>query len=262
MGSWCDQDEVLARFRSWLDRTQAECDSLDEESLGECESETPVGLYQFVEQLTALRHDVKLMTKAARAQEEGTEAFRLSLQAAIEQFRAVEPREDEAAHKAAKPLVEAVIDVHESLLRCRGVIVQAKSRLLDELHAELHEAQQRLDALFQTQAWWRRLLCRPWHEAARGLYSGRAVESTRTIFDSLLEGYDLVEKRLSRFMAEQTIARIRCQGEQADPKRMTVMEVVTDPSRCPGTVVEEIRPGYCWNGRVLRFAEVKAVGKQ
>ena len=43
---------------------------------------------------------------------------------------------------------------------------------------------------------------------------------------------------------------------------MTVVEVVRDPSRRPGTVVEEVRPGYCWDGRVLRFAEVKAVGER
>jgi molecular chaperone GrpE len=48
----------------------------------------------------------------------------------------------------------------------------------------------------------------------------------------------------------------------ADPHCMTVVEVVSDPSRRPGTVVEEVRPGYHWDGTVFRFAEVKAVGER
>ncbi len=39
---------------------------------------------------------------------------------------------------------------------------------------------------------------------------------------------------------------------------MTVVEVVEDPDRPPGHVVEEIRRGYTWQGRLLRYAEVRA----
>ena len=45
----------------------------------------------------------------------------------------------------------------------------------------------------------------------------------------------------------------------ADPNLMTVVEVVNDPRRPPGLVIEEVRPGYCWKDKVLRFAEVRAV---
>ena len=40
---------------------------------------------------------------------------------------------------------------------------------------------------------------------------------------------------------------------------MTVVEVVDDPLRPPGLVVEEMRPGYYWKDKVIRFAEVRAV---
>ncbi len=43
---------------------------------------------------------------------------------------------------------------------------------------------------------------------------------------------------------------------------MTVVEVVEiadAAGHAPGTVIEELRPGYRWNGRVVRFAEVRAV---
>ena len=39
---------------------------------------------------------------------------------------------------------------------------------------------------------------------------------------------------------------------------MIVIEVVEDPDRPPGTVVKELRSGYTWKGRLLRYAEVQA----
>ena len=262
MDNWPDQEKVLTRFGDWLEKTRSECESLDDDAADVQRPLEPIGLYQLIEQFTALRHDVKLLTKAGRGTEERNEATLLSLQAAIEQFRAVERKEDEAADKAARPLVEALVDLDESLARCREVIERAKHRFLGALGAELEESRRRLDELFRTQPWWRRFLCRPWHEAARGLYSGGALDTYRGIFDSLLEGYDLIENRLQRTMQERSIVRMQCLGEPADPNRMTVLEVVSDPSRRPQTVIEEVRPGYCWEGRVLRFAEVKAVGEQ
>ena len=262
MDNWPDHEEILTRCQDWLRQTRSECDSLDEHASAEEGPDEPVGLYQLVEQLTALRHDMKLLAKATRGTEERNEATLLSLQAAIEQFRGVESKEEEAADKAARPLAEALVELDESLVRCRSVIEQAKHRILEDVNAELKEGRDRLDELFRTQPWWRRLLCRPWHNAARELYSGHVTDTCRNLFDSLLEGYDLIGNRLRRTMEQRSIVRVQCLGEQADPNRMTVVEVVSDPTRRPGTVIEEVRPGYCWDGRVLRFAEVKAVGAQ
>ena len=39
---------------------------------------------------------------------------------------------------------------------------------------------------------------------------------------------------------------------------MTVVEVVQANGHVPGTVVDEIRPGYLWNDKVVRYAEVRA----
>jgi molecular chaperone GrpE (heat shock protein) len=262
MNNWPDHEQILSRYRDWLDQTQAECDLLDGQSADDETSVEPIGLYQLAELLTALRHDVKLMTKASRGVEERNEATLLSMNAAIEQFRAVAPQEDEAAQKAARPLVEAIVGLDESLVRGRRVIEQARQRVLEEWNTELGEVRDRLDELYRTQPWWRRAIIRPWHRATRDVYSGRSLETGRNIFDSLLEGYNLIQNRLRRAMQEQLIVRMECIGEMADPHCMTVVEVVADPSRRAGTVVEEVRPGYHWAGTVLRFAEVKAVGER
>jgi len=262
MDNWPDHEEMLTRFRGWLDQTRSECETLDEPVPEDELPSDPVGLYQLVEQFTALRHDVKLLTKAARGTEERNEATLLSLQAAIEQLRTIESKEEDAAEKLARPMVEALIELDESLVRGRGVIEQARQRVQEEFSAELSEVRDRLDRLYRTQPWWRRRLCRPWHEATRDVYSGRTLDVQRGIFDALLEGYDLIQNRLRRTMKQTSIVRMQCLDKPADPNRMTVVEVVSDPSRRAGTVVEEIRPGYCWDGRVFRFAEVKAVGER
>ena len=74
-----------------------------------------------------------------------------------------------------------------------------------------------------------------------------------------LEGYRLIQKRLRRALASEQVGHIPCEGKPVDPELMTVIEVVDEPHDRPGTVVKELRRGYTWRGRVIRFAEVQAV---
>jgi molecular chaperone GrpE len=258
--TWPDTEEVLARFRSWLDEAHEQALALgDDPPMARGQSETPaVGMLQLVEQFTALRHELKLQTKSARSLEERSEETLNAMHAAIEQFRSVQANESQAGQHAAKPLAEALVDLDEALLRGRKVIETARSRILVETTAELQKLRDQLDELFRTQSWWRRRLCRPWHEAAKDLYCQRTTELHRGILNSLLEGYELIQNRLRRTLDEQAILRIQCVGQPVDPNSMTVIEVINDPRRPPGVVVEEVRPGYYWKGKVLRFAEVRA----
>lgn len=266
MNDWPDTEQLLDRFRHWLDETRAEAESAevgsrDGEGPGEPLAAEPVGLYQQVEQIAALRHEVKLLTKASRGSEERHEATLLAMQAAIEQFRSVEFGEGEAAQAAARPLVEGLADLDESLQRGRRVIENARRQWLEETSGELAAARDRFEALYRAQAWWRRALCRPWHAALKDIYAPRAADAQRGVFDALLEGYDLIQKRLARVLDQHEIIRMQCIGRQVDPNSMTVLETVRDPARPAGLVVEEVRLGYYWKTEILRFAEVKAIGK-
>ena len=256
-----DNEQVLQQFRQWLDETRTEVASFDDEGIAENQSETPpVGLYQLTEQLTALRHEVKLLTKAARSGEERTEATLVSLNAAIEQFRSVDAKESDVEQKTGRPFVEALIDLDESLIRGERVIKTARQRILHDAHEELKDLRQRLDSLYQAQSWWRRALCRPWQQATKDIYAGRTLDTQRKIFDSLIEGYDLIQSRLQRTLHDQRILRVECVGKAFDPHRMSAVETISDLSQSPGIVIEEVRPGYVWQGKVIRFAEVKVVG--
>ena len=77
------------------------------------------------------------------------------------------------------------------------------------------------------------------------------------LVDALLEGYGLIQARLRRAMDTEQILRIACIGQPIDPERMTVIEVVDSDEFAAGFVVDEVRRGYTWRDRVLRFAEVR-----
>ncbi|MFV1967654.1 MAG: nucleotide exchange factor GrpE [Pirellulaceae bacterium] len=260
--NWPDTEHVIARFRHWLDEAREDAVALDDEGSPDEVAAEAVGLYQFVEQLTSLRHEVKLLTKAARNVEERNEATLLSMQAGIEQFRSVQAKESQAADQAARPFVAGLTDLDEVLRRGRRAIEHARQRVLKDANTHVKEYRQRFEDLYRSQPWWRRVLCRPWHAAIRDIYGEHTLDAHRNIFDSLLEGYDLIQTRLQRTLDEQTIIRMQCVGRQVDPNSMTVIDTINDPSRPPGLVVEEVRPGYYWKTKVFRFAEVKAVGER
>ena len=258
MNDSLDNEALLGRFRQWLEETRREADALpkDAEVLAEQAEARPVGLLQLVEEFTALRHEVKLQTKSSRGVAERTEQALAAMQHAIELFRSVEAKEKEAEQQAAKPLVESLMELDEALGRGRAVIDTARRRLLEDLTGHIQE---QLDDLLLRLPAWRRWLCRSWCRQTKEILVQRVALTYRDIFDSLIEGYDLILGRFHRAMKKAELYRIDCVGRSVDPNLMTVVEVVDDPLRPPGLVVDQIRPGYYWKDKVIRFAEVRAV---
>ena len=258
MNGWPDNETLLGQFRQWLQETRAEADALPdaEEILAEASASRPVGLRQLIEEFTALRHEVKLGTKSARGLAEKTEQVLAATQQAMEQLRSVEAKEAEVGRSSAKPLVESLVELDEALGRGRAAIDTARRRILEDLTGHV---QQQLDDLVLRLPPWRRWLCRSWCRRARETLLQRVGLTHREIFDSLVEGYQLILNRLERAMKKAELYRIECVGRPVDPNLMTVVEAVDDPLRPPGLVIEEVRPGYYWKGKVLRFAEVRAV---
>jgi molecular chaperone GrpE (heat shock protein) len=42
-----------------------------------------------------------------------------------------------------------------------------------------------------------------------------------------------------------------------DPELMEVVEAVADSGQSAGEVIEEVRRGYLWHGRIFRYAQVR-----
>lgn len=255
-----DDETLLAWFGQWLREARAEADAVDPE-LGRSlalDTEAPeIGVERLVEEFTALRHEVKLQTKSSRGLQDQAEALLPPLRQAMDQFRAVKSREEQAADASGRPLAEALADLDEALERGRIEIERAQRRLAEDAD----RAAAALERLFHNKGWLIRYFARGYFEQAQALVRDEALDPSRVIFGALLEGYALIQSRLRRGLKAERIERIDCVGLPADPERMTVIELVNAPGHSPGEVVEEVRRGYTWQGRVLRYAEVRAASR-
>jgi molecular chaperone GrpE len=248
-----DDESLLAQLREWLRQTRAESENAD--GVEEPEGTVPrLGLYRLIEEFTALRQEVKLQTKSARGLQEESASLLPAMRQAIETFRSIGPKEEQAAFAAGKPLAEAMADLDEALSRGRIQLAAFEDRIAEDACKFEAEFERQFAAL----PWLRRKLWRKCHEFVRPLIQERRESPTVRYIQALLEGHDLIQSRLRRAMDAEQVRRIECIGAPVDPERMTVIDVVEDPEHTPGHVVEELRPGYTWRGRVLRFAEVRA----
>jgi molecular chaperone GrpE len=250
-----DIEELIGQFRHWLQEARDQAAALDRDATRSDGGPGPeFGLINLVEEFTALRHEVKLQTKSGRGVIEQAETMVAALKQAIEHFRSVEPKEGQAAWAAGKALAEALGDLDEALARGRREIERISRRLGEDSTLALADA---IDDRFRRQSWLRRLLAADFHRQVQNVVHGGAW-LRRDLLDALLEGYGLIQARLARVMASEQVVRIPCEGRPVDPERMIVIEAVEVPGHPPGTVVKELRSGYTWKGRLLRYAEVQA----
>ena len=197
---------------------------------------------------------MKLETKGSRNLNEQVETLLPVIRQAIDQIRSVAPREEQVLQAVARPMAEALADLDEALERGRLEIEKARDRLA----ASAASIEADLDALFKGQPWYRRAWLSAYHQKVRELVGNRARESQAEIFAALLEGYGLIQARLRKALEAGQVSRIDCVGQPVDPSRMTVIEAIDSVDQPPGYVVNEVRRGYTWRGRVLRYAEVRA----
>jgi molecular chaperone GrpE len=258
-------DSILSDFRSWLLEAAAKG--------GTVEAAPPrdrIDLHTLLAQFTALRHEVKLQTKAVRAQQEQNAGTLAALQQAVETLRQPaggptgEGQEPDRAH------LKTLIEIHDALAlalreaqRLREVILPSlepfsaargpvdlpaapfRSSFLARLlgMSESSAVVSLRQALAQEQAW-RDGIC-------------QTVNRARGLLDSLVTGYTMSVQRLERALRQNELEPIPCVGLSFDPERMEALEVVTDTDRPSGEVIDEIRRGYLWRGRVLRPAQVR-----
>jgi molecular chaperone GrpE len=178
----------------------------------------PVDLGTLVEQFTALRHEVHLQTRAARQ--------------ATEALKAVDPASDPT--EPLRPAVAVLIDVADALLVSLHQVERARETaqtLLEGLTARAAEPRGFLG----------RLLGRPPVETPDLAAADRLERLEAGVADGYAVGVEVVPAR----------------GLPFDPEWMEVLEVVNVPDQPSGTVVEEVRHGYVWNGKPLRNALVK-----
>jgi molecular chaperone GrpE len=76
-------------------------------------------------------------------------------------------------------------------------------------------------------------------------------------FDRMLKGVEMVFGELREVLSSEGLVSIEAEGKPFDPERHEAVAAVEQEGAGPGTVVDVIRKGYEFNGRVLRPAMVK-----
>ena len=241
MNDRVDVEDIIDRFREWLDAAR---------SRGRQRRDLRAGL-GYAEQTPRANSGSSISSKNSRpcgtkssSRPRAAAGCRIrpvprfaALERAIEQFRAVEPKEAQAAWTAGKALAEGLADLDEALARGEREIERAREQIADRSPARL-EAE--LDQLHRSRSWIRRRLLRRYHSEVMEIVRHDSV-NRHELFDSFLEGYGLIQKRLRRVMAAEQVERIKCEGLPVDPELMTVIEVVDAPEHPSGTVLKELR---------------------
>jgi molecular chaperone GrpE len=225
-------ETVLAEFRAWL---------LDAGRLPDAVPEAePVDLHTLVAHFTALRHEVNLQTRAVRQQQEqNTETLR-KLEAATGQ--------PAAGDEQLRPLLYALIDVADTQQRAAAELRRVVQTIAGIVEAETREAQR------PPPSFWRRLFGA--ESAREPAISGKYLDRLRETAEAAVAGLDMGVQRIDRAMAKVGLEPIPSVGRPFDPETMEAVEVAAEGGP-PGEVVAELRRGYRFNDRVLRFAQVR-----
>lgn len=229
-------ERVLDDFRHWL-RDVAVPDELPEPVAGP-------DWATILQQWTALRHEVNLQTRASRAQlEQNSQALEQLRQAAQEARRQDSPAAD--ADDRIRPLLKSLLEAHDALTL--GL------REVERLRAGL--ASTEADSV-PTPSFLARLT------GAAALVGELAAARQREAklceqIDAMATGYRMGVQRLERAIRQAGLESIDCVGQPFDPETMEVAEVVRDSERGTTEVLDEVRRGYRWQGRVFRCAQVR-----
>ena len=86
-----------------------------------------------------------------------------------------------------------------------------------------------------------------------------ALDAMETAEDkeAVMNGIKMVQKEFHRILEDNGVEKIKTEGEQFDPNVHEAVFAEETTEYPDGMIVEEVRPGYMLNGRLLRPAQVK-----
>jgi molecular chaperone GrpE len=281
---------VLADFQKWLAGATAPIPVRPTE---EAPTKTQrVDLHTLVANFVALRQEVNLQTRATRAQQEQNVETLRQLEQALAAVEKAQAAADEVQFERLRPLLKTLIDLHEALSlagremqRTQDTVVGLLEQLLVGPQAPVDggKVERPIETPGSTpemsheqappRSWWGRLFGTAAGSAAQRAEAARAArrreheeresqaragcERLRQVLAALVTGYTMSLQRIERALRQHGLSPIPTVGEIFDPERMEVVEAATGTGRPPGEVLEEVRRGFLFNGRVFRYAQVR-----
>lgn len=232
-------------------------------------------LHTLLGQFVAVRQEVNLQTRAVRAQQEqNTETLR-QLSAALDALRQSQSRGEQMRQQdrdeAIRPLLKTLIDLYDALALAGREMQRLSETVLpnlEQLAASAPIEPEPPPTSPTPPSFWAKLFgCSPPQPAPRAektlaqqerdRMARDSSERVRQLFGSLVTGYSMSLQRVERALRQHGLEAIPTAGERFDPERMEVVEAVADSGRPSGEILDEVRRGYLWNGRVFRYAQVR-----
>lgn len=78
-------------------------------------------------------------------------------------------------------------------------------------------------------------------------------------FKAVQEGVDMIHSQIQKFLKDIGVEKVRTVGEKFNPHLHEAIEALEADNKEEGLIVEELKPGYMFNGRLLRPASVRIV---
>jgi molecular chaperone GrpE len=212
------REALLSRFAAYLD--SVECDETGEPAAAAAEGSEEADLFSVFVELAGLRNEVRTESRLVKE--------------ALDRFRGV-----------FDSLQSSHATLEQELKRARADAHDRERTLLKPLLLDIVDVRDRLTAGLKPAVaprlrWYERIRPRAKHEAEM----------------AWREGVRMTVRRIDRLLAERSIVAIETVGRPFDPRLAVAMSTVEDPAAADGVVVEEVRPGFLWQGELLRPAEV------
>ncbi|MGE0756651.1 MAG: nucleotide exchange factor GrpE [Pirellulaceae bacterium] len=207
------------------------------------------GAIDIVEAFTAMRHEWRGQTKESRALVEQVQAAVATMESLNAKWRARAEEGGQRDAGDARPLVHVLVETDHQLSRAIAAAGHWESaRQLRETRAA-ETAERFLANMSALGRWFARPL---WNFLAHQRQS-----SDHSSLEPVIEGLQLVLARLRRAMSDHQIERLDTVGRPFDAGTMHAIGTVPSTAYPAGHVAEQLSPGYCWRGQMLRFAEVR-----
>ncbi|MGB9642526.1 MAG: nucleotide exchange factor GrpE [Candidatus Ratteibacteria bacterium] len=85
------------------------------------------------------------------------------------------------------------------------------------------------------------------------------VCSSKEINKNVSDGLVMLKKQFTSLLESLGVKKIETQGKLFDPMIHEAVEIVETNEKPEGEIIEEVRPGYTINGKLLKPAQVKVV---
>ena len=99
------------------------------------------------------------------------------------------------------------------------------------------------------------------HRAHQSIKNDESLKENKD-FNKFLENIQIVEKDLVTIFEKNDIKKIDCLNKKFDPNNHQAMLEMEDENVEPGTILQEIQPGYFFKNRLLRPSFVAVAKKK